>query len=74
MSSQRENAPTAFGGLQAYVERSRLRCPACGHVDADGEWEVATSGGRVRYRHVCPSCEAVDTFDLTLGEFTRERR
>lgn len=66
MATTPRNAPTAFESLRTHVERSRRRCPECGHVDADGEWRASTSGHRVRYRHVCPSCGAVDAFELTL--------
>jgi predicted RNA-binding Zn-ribbon protein involved in translation (DUF1610 family) len=41
--------------------RSRLdtRCPECGYEDDDGRWTAATSGSRVTYQHICPSCGAV---------------
>jgi RNA polymerase subunit RPABC4/transcription elongation factor Spt4 len=66
MSSSRRPGSTPFGRLRAHYETSRERCPACGHEDAAGAWDVTTAGLRVEYRHRCPSCGAVDTRELRL--------
>jgi predicted RNA-binding Zn-ribbon protein involved in translation (DUF1610 family) len=58
---------SAFETLCWHYEASRLTCPACGHEDADGEWQARTTGNRVSYRHVCPACGAVDRRELRLG-------
>lgn len=39
--------------------RLDLTCRECGYEDADGRWTAATSGSRVTYQHICPSCAAV---------------
>ncbi|MFP8889144.1 HVO_0649 family zinc finger protein [Natrialbaceae archaeon A-CW2] len=49
------------------LERTHQRCGACGAKDRAGNWTAETSGRRVRYRFVCPSCEAVDTRELLIG-------
>jgi len=43
-----------------------LVCPDCGFDDADGHWMSDTSGDRVRYRHVCPSCGSIRKRTLDL--------
>ncbi|WP_222919918.1 HVO_0649 family zinc finger protein [Natrinema sp. SYSU A 869] len=55
-----------FERLREKFDESELRCPACGYVDTDGGWRVTTSGGRVRYQFVCPTCDAVETRELRL--------
>jgi rubredoxin len=60
MSAGRPTGASALDGLRAYLDRSEPRCSACGHVDTERGWQAETSGRRVRYRHVCPSCGATD--------------
>ena len=45
--------------LNSRYEGTDLTCPECGYEDDDGRWTAATSGSRVTYQHVCPSCAAV---------------
>ncbi|WP_251329357.1 HVO_0649 family zinc finger protein [Haloplanus sp. HW8-1] len=67
MSMKDRSASTPFGRLRAHYEESRAACPACGHEDREVEWRVtAAAGRRVEYRHRCPSCDAVDTRELSL--------
>ena len=47
---------TPLDGLR---DRLDTRCPECGYEDDDGRWTAATSGSRVTYQHICPSCAAV---------------
>lgn len=57
---------TPFDRLRDRLDRESRRCPACGHEDAEGRWRADTSGGVVRYTRRCPSCEALDTVELSL--------
>ncbi|WP_396613257.1 HVO_0649 family zinc finger protein [Haloferax sp. S1W] len=41
-------------------------CSECGFVDEDGEWSARTTGSRIDYRHVCPSCGAIEVRTLKL--------
>ncbi len=59
MSSQRRTGTTALDRLRSHYEDAAATCPKCGHED-DGGWQAATSGDRVQYRHVCPSCGAIN--------------
>lgn len=45
-----------------------LVCPDCGYEDDDGSWTSVTSGDRILYRHVCPSCGSIRKRTLRLGE------
>lgn len=45
--------------LDRLRNRLDLRCAECGYEDDGGRWTAATSGGRVTYQHICPSCAAV---------------
>lgn len=58
------NSP--FDRLRAKFDASELECPACGYVDTDGGWRVTTSGSRVQYQFVCPTCDAVETRVMRL--------
>lgn len=55
-----------FERLREKFDESELRCRSCGYVDTEGGWRVTTSGGRVRYQFVCPTCDAVETRELRL--------
>jgi uncharacterized Zn finger protein len=63
MSTSDAAGATPFERLR---EQYDTACSACGHEDADGRWEALTAGGRVEYRHRCPSCGAVDRRELRL--------
>jgi ribosomal protein L32 len=67
MSVDRPSGPSALDGLRYYLDRAAPRCPECGHVDTGRGWQAETSGGRVRYRHVCPSCGATDERVIRIG-------
>lgn len=54
-----------FDRLRAKFDESELECPACGY-EADGGWRVSTSGSRVQYQFVCPTCDAVETRVMRL--------
>ncbi|UPV98793.1 hypothetical protein M0R88_09635 [Halorussus gelatinilyticus] len=66
MSHRNDVGSTPFDRMASHMDREDLDCPECGHEDEDGRWRVQTSGGRVRYTHVCPSCGAIRkrTYDL----------
>jgi predicted RNA-binding Zn-ribbon protein involved in translation (DUF1610 family) len=66
MSTYQRSGTSALDGLRDYLNRSEPRCPECGHVDTDEGWRAETSGRRVRYEHVCPSCDAVDERTIRL--------
>ncbi|MFB6122007.1 MAG: HVO_0649 family zinc finger protein [Haloferacaceae archaeon] len=66
MASAQEPGASAFDRLRGHYAESRVACPECGHEDTEGGWRVTTSGSRVDYQHVCPSCGAVDTLELRL--------
>ncbi|MHC3439542.1 HVO_0649 family zinc finger protein [Natrialbaceae archaeon A-gly3] len=55
-----------FDRLRKKLDDSELRCRECGFIDEDGSWRVTTSGARIRYQHVCPSCDVVSIRELRL--------
>lgn len=57
---------TPFERMASHMKREDLVCSECGHEDEGGSWRARTSGGQVRYSHVCPSCGAIRrrTYDL----------
>ena len=67
MSSKRSTGTTALDGLRSHFDDAAATCPKCGYEDADGGWQAATSGDRVLYRHVCPSCGAINKRELRFG-------
>ncbi|ELZ74725.1 hypothetical protein C455_17322 [Haloferax larsenii JCM 13917] len=48
-----------------YTDADR-ECSKCGFVDEDGEWSAKTTGNRIDYRRVCPSCGAIEVRTLKL--------
>lgn len=56
-----------FERLKAKFDESEPKCPACGCSDGDGGWRVVTSGSRVTYQYVCPTCDAIETREMRLG-------
>ncbi|KAB1192298.1 hypothetical protein GJR96_02100 [Haloferax sp. MBLA0076] len=50
---------------ERYTDVERV-CSKCGHVDTDGGWSAKTTGSTVLYRHICPSCGAIETRTLSL--------
>lgn len=64
MSPRERPGKTAFDRLRARFDDVARQCPDCGYTDEDGRWRVTTSGDRVRYQHVCPSCGTIDTREL----------
>lgn len=67
MPPNRPSGRSAFESFRQRYEETRKRCPECGYVDEEGNWESKTDGSQVVYRYVCPSCNAVreHTFDLS---------
>ncbi|MFC7081867.1 HVO_0649 family zinc finger protein [Halorussus caseinilyticus] len=59
--------PLPFERLRTRFDRDDLECPKCGYDDADGRWLVETTGGRIQYRHLCPSCGHVRRRTFRLG-------
>ncbi|AFK18345.2 hypothetical protein E6P09_06145 [Haloferax mediterranei ATCC 33500] len=57
---------TALDRLRERYSDADRTCSECGYVDTDGEWSAKTTGSRVLYRHVCPSCGAIETRTLSL--------
>lgn len=66
MATNRHRGGTPLEQLRTHYERTRMRCKACGYVDDDGKWTATTTGCRVRYEHVCPSCGTVDNAEIRL--------
>jgi predicted RNA-binding Zn-ribbon protein involved in translation (DUF1610 family) len=60
MSSERWGGTTALDRLKSQYDGD-IRCGECGFVHEDGEWRAETTGRRIDYRHLCPSCGAVET-------------
>ncbi len=50
--------PTALERLRRRYETTDTKCPECGYVDEDCNWESRTDGSQIVYRHVCPTCKA----------------
>jgi predicted RNA-binding Zn-ribbon protein involved in translation (DUF1610 family) len=67
MATDRGSGTTPLDRLKTQYDRE-IRCRECGFVDDDGEWQARTTGDRVDYRHICPSCGAVETRRLELGD------
>lgn len=57
---------TALDRFTARLNADEATCPDCGFHD-DGGWTARTTGDRVRYRHVCPSCGSIRTRTLRLA-------
>lgn len=57
---------TAFEQLQIHYTDVDLTCSECGYEDETGDWKAVTSGSRVLYRHVCPSCGEIRKRTLSL--------
>ncbi|RKD93436.1 HVO_0649 family zinc finger protein [Halopiger aswanensis] len=55
-----------FERLREKFDKSELQCRQCGYLDEDGGWQVTTSGNRVNYRFVCPTCGAIETKEMRL--------
>jgi hypothetical protein len=55
-----------FEQLRAKFDDSELECRLCGYFDDDVSWRVTTSGSRVQYQFVCPSCDGVETREMRL--------
>jgi len=57
---------TVLERVRRRYETTDKKCPDCGYVDEEGNWESRTNGQQLVYRHVCPSCGATreHTFNL----------
>ncbi|WP_323171088.1 HVO_0649 family zinc finger protein [Natrialba sp. PRR66] len=55
-----------FDRLRAKFDETELTCRHCGYHDESGGWRVSSSGDRVQYQFVCPSCDAVETREMRL--------
>ena len=67
MHRERRPGATPLDRLGSHFDDVDLVCPDCGYDDADGRWMTETSGDRVRYRHVCPSCGSIRQRTLDVG-------
>jgi len=67
MSLRRDWGTTPLDRLKTQYDRD-LRCRECGFEDTEGAWQARTTGDRVSYRHVCPSCGAIETRTLRLTD------
>lgn len=62
----RDNVDNALSDLKARYEETDVHCGDCGYEDQGGTWQVSEVDREVRFRHVCPSCGAVQTRVLKL--------
>ncbi|MFA9417373.1 HVO_0649 family zinc finger protein [Natrinema sp. HArc-T2] len=60
------DASTPLEWARQRYEHTDKKCPDCGYVDEEGNWESRTDGRRIVYRHVCPSCGASREHVFTL--------
>ncbi|ELY44242.1 HVO_0649 family zinc finger protein [Natronorubrum sulfidifaciens] len=60
------SARSPFEQLRDRFNETDLECSACGYIDADGSWRVSTTGSRVTYQFMCPTCDAVETREMRL--------
>ncbi|NEU58555.1 HVO_0649 family zinc finger protein [Halorussus sp. MSC15.2] len=67
MSHSRNGGRSPFERLRSRFEETDLVCPKCRYEDADGRWVAETTGDRVQYRHLCPSCGYVRRRTFRLG-------
>lgn len=68
MSHDRESARSAFEKLKSHYDETDLKCHECGYEDEEGEWQTKTTGDEVEYRHLCPSCGALDRRTLSVPD------
>lgn len=59
-------ARSPFEQLRDRFNETDLECSACGYIDDDGNWRVSTSGSRVQYQFICPTCDAIETREMRL--------
>lgn len=67
MSQNRDDGRSPFERLKSHYDAD-LKCPKCGYEDSDGEWQTVTTGDVVQYRHICPSCGAIQRRTLSLTD------
>ena len=60
------SANSGTTALDRFRSRLDLTCLECGYEDVDGRWTAATSGSRITYQHICPSCAAVRQYTYRL--------
>ncbi|MFC6906908.1 HVO_0649 family zinc finger protein [Halalkalicoccus tibetensis] len=56
--SHRLSGRSPFERVHDRYENSEKKCPECGHIDEDAEWNSETNGRTVVYTYRCSSCEA----------------
>jgi predicted RNA-binding Zn-ribbon protein involved in translation (DUF1610 family) len=66
MSTYRRGT-SALDRLKDRYDDEEVVCPECGYEDEPGSWQVETTGSRVYYRHLCPSCGSRRTRVIRLG-------
>ena len=66
MALSRESGGDPIERLRARFDHVDLVCPECSYEDEDGAWTSRTTGERIVYRHVCPSCGAIRVRTLDL--------
>lgn len=67
MNRRRLTGASPLDRFGSRFDGADLVCPDCGYDDADGRWTSRTTGDRVRYSHVCPSCGSIRQRTLDLG-------
>ncbi|WP_284009155.1 HVO_0649 family zinc finger protein [Haloarcula pelagica] len=58
MATNRKGGSSPLARIQNRYEGTKKKCPECGFVDEAGNWDSRTNGGKIVYRHTCPSCDA----------------
>ncbi|MFB6205327.1 MAG: HVO_0649 family zinc finger protein [Haloglomus sp.] len=66
MAVEEPTGVTALDRMRERLTETESRCPACGSDAA--EWTCETDGSEVRYERTCPSCGAVASRTLRLGQ------
>jgi predicted RNA-binding Zn-ribbon protein involved in translation (DUF1610 family) len=67
MATDGRPGASALDRLRERFDADDATCPECGYED-EGGWRAATTGDRVVYRHLCPSCGAQRTRTLRLRD------
>ena len=68
MSDLDDVGSTPFETMTSHMDHDDLTCTECGHEDEEGKWQARTTGAKVVYTHVCPSCDAVRKRTFRLDE------
>ncbi|MFC6732405.1 HVO_0649 family zinc finger protein [Haladaptatus sp. DYSN1] len=66
MGHDLDDERSPFEKLKSHYDDVDMKCPECGYEDTDGEWQTETTGEKVHYHHICPSCGVVQKRTLSI--------